>query len=136
MVQNIRIMLERILYWLFSSVILSLIPLAFSYLGIYLGGTSPTKNLILSHGELTLISAGIAGAAISEVIGSGKRLRTNKIIAGISCVVALCLASFMFAWVSSGNSTDPESVSNGSIFIFVFTLIASGSCAVLAERGR
>jgi hypothetical protein len=130
-------MTERVVRWLIFSVIIALLPLAFNYLRIFIRGTIPSLILLLSHGELLLVSAAIAATAIGELVASGEERKIAKYVAGGGCVSILFLASALFAEISSaiysGASISSELVSSSSTLMFGFTVISSISCIVLAE---
>ena len=132
-----RVISEKLVRWLVFSVAISLLPLVFNFLRAYGRGATPSLIDLNAHGELLLISAAIAAAAIGELVASGGRYQIAKIIAGGGCVLVLAVASLWFADISaptsSGALVDYVRVSNASTVVFMFTVISSASCVVLSE---
>jgi hypothetical protein len=130
-------MAEKIVRWLIFSVVIALLPLAFNYIRILIQGTNPTLVVLLSRGELLLVSAAIAAAAIGELIASGEEWRIAKYVAGGGCVSVLFLTSALFAEISnatySGAAVNSALISSSSALLFGFAVVSSASCIVLAE---
>jgi hypothetical protein len=123
--------------WLVFSVLFGLIPFASAFFHLLITGQPAplpgTLPGLVAHGELFIISAALAADALGDLIASGKEWAIFKVFAGGGCVLALGLASLMFADVSFNASSKPDVVYNASLWIFFTTLVSSGACKVLAE---
>jgi hypothetical protein len=125
--------------WAFFGVILALIPLISGVLMVRTQGPlkEPLMQLVCSRGELILVCAGIAGAAIGDLIGAGNKLLVPKLVAGGSCVLMMILGAIWYgvivADIAANRPVDASFVTGGSLPIFIITLLAAGSCVVLAE---
>ncbi len=108
----------------------------FNYFRLLGRGENPDMNLVVSRGELLIVSAAIAAGAVGELIASGRALAIPKLISGGGCILILFLASLWFADISvaaiSGQVIDARTVSVYSMYIFAFTVVSSGSSLVLA----
>jgi hypothetical protein len=63
--------LEKLVSWLFFSVLLALVPLLISALIQLTHGQAVNLETTLAHGELLLITAGLCAASAGELIGTG-----------------------------------------------------------------
>ncbi len=129
-------LIERLVRWFIFSVTIALLPLMFNYFRLLGRGENPDMNLVVSRGELLIVSAAIAAGAVGELIASGRALAIPKLISGGGCILILFLASLWFADISvaaiSGQVIDARTVSVYSMYIFAFTVVSSGSSLVLA----
>lgn len=127
---------EKLVKWLFFSVFLALLPLAFNAFGLLFQSQDLTLDGLLQNGELLLVAASLSAAAIGELIGSGPNRRLAKIVSGGGAVLVLCMASFFFAIVASttnNENADVSFVAWTSVVFFVCAIFAGGSCLSLAE---
>lgn len=133
-------MLEKLVRWLIFSVVIALLPLAFNLLNIISQENTISFYLIFSHGELLLVSAAITATAIGELVASGKNKAIAKLISGGCCTVDLIVASYWFSLISTSISmsipVNSKMVAQGSIAIFLFSVLASGSCIALSEESQ
>ena len=65
-------MSEKLIRWCVVGVAIALLPVAFAWISLLTTGQSATLNEVLENGALLLITAAISGAAIGELVGSGK----------------------------------------------------------------
>lgn len=129
-------MAEKIIKWLIFSVVLALLPFAFNYLRLSSRSIDPTFINIFGNGELLLVAAGIAAAAVGDLIGSGSGHKIAKLFAGGGSVVVLCLASLHFADVASLKNSptfDADVVVVSSMWFFIFAIISGAGCISLGE---
>ena len=128
---------EKLTKWLFFSVAVALLPLSFHYLQLVMVGRSPGLADITQHGELLIISAAMAAAAIGDVVSAEVSRSILKMMAIGFCVIMLLLSSLLYAFISSCTMTgvDVKShiASNISIITYVFTLITSASSIAITE---
>jgi len=127
-------MLERLTRWFIFSVLVTMVPLGFSFARRATEGQLATLNAVISHGELLLISVATCAVAIGELIASGSRRSVLQVLAAGGCVITLISASLYFAYVSSTTSPNAEVVTRTSVWIFAFGLLASAFCIMLAEK--
>ena len=92
---------------------------------------------LIGRGELLLVAAGIASAAVGELFGATPERRILKILAGGAAVIVLSVASYYFADVSAGYGSGdpilPLVVCHTSLWIFAFALISSSGCVALSQ---
>lgn len=128
---------EKLVRWLVFGVVFALLPLFFNYLKAYGRGATISPADLSAHGELLLISAAIAAAAVGELLASGRRYQIAKIIAGGGSVLLLAVASLWFADISTLAPATPlvnyARVSNASFVVFGLTVVSSACCVVLSE---
>ena len=131
----------KVLNWIIFSVLLALVPILFFQflLEILLTGAMPSMTDVFAEGELFLVSSMISSSAIG-ILFSGK---LKKTIVGLlalgGSVFSLLLSAFSYA-VSSGHAAlllgqavaQPGPVAMLSLYIFVFTLITSCGCVIVA----
>jgi hypothetical protein len=128
-----RIKLTR---WFIFTVLAALVPVAFGSLILYYRNKPLSLEAVTSKGELLLISAGIAGAGIGELIASGTVKRgTAKLVCAGLCFITLMLSGMWFGDISSTTveTMNLTRLAYGSLIIFGTTLFASGGCVALAE---
>lgn len=128
----------KTLRWLLFGAGFALIPILFGFLRMATRGQSLSISGVTSRGELLLISAGIGGAAIGELIASGTKKRPGaKLACGSACAAVLLLSGLWFSDISSlldaGQAVNHRVISYGSLVVLALTLIASGGCVALSE---
>ncbi len=125
---------ERVVAWLFFSVLFALLPLAFNGGVLLVQGLQVNLTQLLSKGELLIVCAGIAAGATGEVLTSNINRRLTRILATSSCIIILALASFIFAYISSAASVplNGAKIAELSITIFVLTLLTSTPCILMS----
>ena len=131
----------KLMRWLIFSVVLALVPLAFTALRLSTRGDSPSLLTCLlraiSRGELLLIAAILCGRSSGELVGSGTSYRISKTISAGGAVILLMLAALYFADVTaaqlSGQHIEAALVQKVSLILFVCGLFCSASCLTLAE---
>ena len=136
-------MLEKLIVWLFFSVLLALVPILFDVMrstiavrSMVAGGTSRFDDAV-ARGELFLMTAALCGAAVGELFGVGGPVKIGKIIAGGSAVVTLFFSALFYTEVSAaarrGSATNKVTVRNFSCVLFVLGVICSGACIALSK---
>jgi hypothetical protein len=132
-------MRAKLTRWTIFSVLLALVPLLVSALIRATRRQAADLDTILSNGELLLITVGLAGAAVGELIGSGRgvaRPMRELISAGMS-VVILVVSALYFADVAAAKAAaqvvDSPLIASVSLGVYVAALISSGACIALAE---
>lgn len=130
-----KTLIENIFTWFLFSVLFSLTPIVFNAVILSLKGTNLALPSLLSNGELLLVSTAISADATGRLIGGGKHERLLKQFAAGGSLLVLLLSSLLFAAISSSSAGTfaEDKIANISVFVFLVTLIASGSCVVLSE---
>ena len=123
----------RITRWLIFSVLVSLLPVIFSALVLLTGQGISSITVLLSGGELLLISSAICAGAIGEIVTSTNRNKIGRVLAGGGSVIILASSSFWFAHIVSSESVNGDVVAWGSIYIFGLTVLTGMSCISLSE---
>lgn len=129
-------MTEKFTIWLIFSVTLALAPLLFNASLMFISGKSPTLAQLLKNGELLIITVAIGADAIGKLFGSGSARKLLKIAAGGGTTLLVIFSSLLFSAISTsslGTAFDPSRVAMISTVMFSFTVIAGGSCTILAE---
>lgn len=129
-------MWRKLIKWLIFSIFLALIPLLAIYLFQRIIHDPIKFEVLVSHGELFLISTAMAAAALGEIITSDKKRGILMICSSGGCLLIVILASMLFSFVLRANiinKIDVNYVSIVSIIVYCFAFITSGSSIVLSE---
>jgi hypothetical protein len=124
---------NRFARWLIFGVLLALVPLLFSWATRQLRAQPSSLDVLLANGELFLVTAALAGAAIGELLGVARASRQPfwEIVAGGCCLIVVVLSAHLFADISAIRATaatiDPARVSSWSLWLYCIGLVASGS---------
>lgn len=130
-------MIEKLISWLFFSVVLSLIPLG-AALSFQASRALPFNvQSLVSQGELLIVAAGICAAATAELFASSPRWREAKLIAGGATVAILLFSAIYFASIVTARQSDvpldARTIYEASLYIFVSAFISSGACVALSK---
>ena len=137
-------MIDKIAKWIFFGVILSLAPLIVDGLNLlshHQAGT-PSVGLpgaVIERGELLLIVAGIAGAALGELFGkkAPRHPVANKVVGG-SALFIMFIAAMWYANVAwsahSGEKYDHRFVVGNSLWLLAATIVVTVACVVLGDE--
>lgn len=133
-------MLSKILKWIIFGVLIGIAPLLVTLLiGITRNQTIDIVN-ILSNGELLLVTAGIVGAAIGDLLAGNHRFPSLEIVSGGGCVLILLISSLYFADISAAGITSSLSqplnvnaIEKYSYYIFTSGCISSIASVILSE---
>lgn len=126
----------KVFRWIIYSVLFALIPIVCSYVSYSIKGIPPELRYLLVKGELLLVSVGIGGAAVGELIHperKGKHPNWEILIAG-ACVMFILGAAIIYA----GNqptfekaATAPQNIQNigdvVQLIVSVFGLTVASS---------
>jgi hypothetical protein len=124
----------KIVIWFVFTVLVSLVPFVMVALNMWSDDKAVQLVALWPHGELLLVSTALAANAVGDLIPTRSFATRTKIVAAGSCIVLLIVAALWYAMIQGHPEFKLEKISEGSITLFVFTLIASGSCKLLAER--
>lgn len=125
---------EKLLRWFMFSVLIALAPLAASHFGLQVDRREPSVEMLVGRGELLLICATIAAAAIGELIPAGREKPLRKLIAGGSCMVIVVASSLYFAIIQARADPDPASVAKMSVRLFAGMIVAAGCSVYFAHQ--
>lgn len=126
---------EQVTAWLFFNVIFALLPLIFNAGVFLLRGLSIDFSQLLIHGELFIVSAGIAADATGKVLTSKIDRRLSRILATAGCITLLALSSLIFAYIASQSAVlNPARVRELSFMIFGLTMLSSTPCILMTAK--
>jgi hypothetical protein len=125
---------ERLLRWFLFSVLVSLVPLALTYLNLLLDGREAHLEMLLARGELLLVSATLGAAALGELFPGGRENAMGKLLASGASVLMIVLSSVCFASIQSRQSPNPGPIFVVSLFLFAGMLLAAGSCMFYSQQ--
>jgi hypothetical protein len=129
---------ERLIVWIIFSVIVALTPIIFNAILTFITGSTPTLSQLLKNGELLIIAVAVGADAVGKLVGSGTSKKIYKILSAGVCILLIIVSSLLFSAISMtsiGASFDPLRVAHVSIYVYLLTMITSGSCIILAEVG-
>jgi hypothetical protein len=133
-----RPLAQKLTTWLIFGVVIALTPFILEFLKRLGREQEMSLGGVLGTGQLLLVSAAIAAGATGELVlvEVPSRRRLAKLITIGCCVLSVIVSSLWFGDISGaiqeGKPPDPSRVSNGSIFVFIFTLISSAGCLALS----
>lgn len=123
---------QKLTTWLIFGVTIALTPFALEFLKLIDRQKDVSLAAVLGSGQLLLVSAAIAAGALGELVlvEVPPRRRLAKLISIGGCTLSLILSSLWFGDISAaiqeGKPPDPDTVSTGSIILFICTLISGG----------
>lgn len=131
-------MAEKITRWIIFDVVVALLPLAFNALRSITKTGTCTLEAVTGKGELLLIASALCAAAIGQLLASDQpKYKVRRLLAGGATTALLMLAALYFAFADDfpkvAAAAAIQRVCYVSITMFVFGVIASVSCLVIAE---
>lgn len=129
---------QKLTTWLIFGVTIALTPFALEFLKLLDRQKDVSFAAVLGTGELLLVSAAIAAGATGELVlvEVPPRRRFAKLISIGGCTLSVIVSSLWFGDISAaiqeGKAPDPNTVSSGSIILFICTLISGGWCLALS----
>ena len=127
---------KTLIKWLIFNVIFALIPLLAIYLFQKIIKAPIKFEVLVSHGELLLISSAMAAVALGEILTSDKKRGILMVCSSGGCFLIVIFASMLFSFVVRANFLniiDISYVSMVSIFVYSFAFLTSGSGIILSE---
>lgn len=124
--------------WVIFSVLLALVPLGFSALARWTRKQPADLDSILSSGELLLVTVGIVGAAVGELIGTNRKRGwpTTEIVAAGMSLLILAVCSLYFADVAAARAAahvvDGAVVTKVSLVLCSTGVVSSAICVLLS----
>ncbi len=131
--------ITKLTQWLCFTVIISLLPLGFSFFRLSRQGEIKSNKQIidsvLSNGDILIVGVAIIGDAIGGIISTNKDIPTVlQIIFGAMCVLLISFLSYCYAEFSAEtNQTSEQSqfAVKTSVILFIASVITSGICKIL-----
>jgi hypothetical protein len=134
---------EKLIVWIFFSVGIALVPLAFAGLRLQTKKTPNAFSIVIARGELLLLIAALCGSSIGELIGSNESHKILKLISGGSSIIILLFSSLYFSFVSeyktaSTTQRTEENTEDGviirtSLILFCLAFVSCCSCVLLSK---
>lgn len=127
---------RSLLRWFLFSVLLALLPLGFAALAKNLDGELVSVFKLVSGGELLLVSVGITGAAVGDLLGRKRDNGNWELAAGWCSVVLVALTAFYYSRVDSVPTEHLHRLVSGSLYIFVASIMAGAVCVLIGNMGE
>lgn len=132
-----RKVLAKLIQWVFYGVLIGIAPIGVAFLVARFTPDEISITKVVSNGELLLVTAGIVGAAIGELLGGNHKIRELELVTGGFCVIILIFSSHFFAFFSikaiEPNITKDSVVATCSYWLFGGGLISSICSVILSE---
>jgi hypothetical protein len=126
---------ERLVRWIAFTVLISIAPILFNFLGRLFDGKPVGIQILLGGGELLLIACSLAAAGIGEIVG--RRVKSGTpIAAGGGCFLIAMTSSFSFAYLQHGDKHNTVLAAYFSLVLFVLTVVAATMCIMLPYTRR
>jgi hypothetical protein len=127
----------RLLRWGFFGVLISLLPLGYSYESLLLKSQAATWSKIVGNGELLVIVWALCAGALGELFGSSSNFRVPKIFSGGFTLLVLIFSALLFADLAEARvaktTIDEANLVWTSFFLLISGLISCASCIALSE---
>lgn len=127
----------KVLRWALFGVLVSLLPLVYSFANLHIKSQAATWTKVLGGGELLIVVWALCAAAIGELFGSSANFKISKIVSGGFTLLILIFSALMFASVAeakvSGAKLDDASIVLTSFLLLIFATVSCGSCVALSE---
>jgi hypothetical protein len=121
--------------WGLFTVAIAVLPFAGVGLIAWLGDDPFSFAKLWQHGELLLVSIALSADAIGDLIFStlhGTTRPLGRVVLTGVCLLLFGLEILFFALVQNNSRYNIDKISEGSIFFFVFTLLAGAIAKLVA----
>jgi hypothetical protein len=130
--------MQKLTRWIFFGALVSLLPLAFTYMDLQLRGQTVTLEKLLGNGELLVIVWVLSASAIGELIGAPDAAPMLKIVFGGLTFIVIIMAALFFSSIAELRATNADKVDNhfiviASIALYIGSLIPCSVCIVTSE---
>jgi hypothetical protein len=130
-------MRDKVLRWFMFGVLISLLPLAYTYENLVIKSQPVDMAKVVGNGELLIIVWALCAGAIGELFGSTADYKWFKIVSGGLTLIVLIMSALLFASIAEARVehtavNDVEIVWNSKI-LFLFGIVSCASCLVLSE---
>ncbi len=133
----IKVIFEKLFKWVFFTVLISLLPIAFGLSTLYLNDEPINIFQCTNNGEFFLISVCISAGVLGELFGSSKKLINLKIATGGLICTIMILSSYNFAEVWKANISNqaylPENIFLASVITIICTLFCCFTGIIISE---
>jgi hypothetical protein len=130
-------MAEKVSRWFLFGVLISLVPLFWSYENLIIKAQPATMAKIVGNGELLIIVWALCAGALGELFGSNGDYKNFKIISGGLTLIVLIAAALLFASITEARvekaNVDDGAVVYASVLLFIFSIFSCSGCIVLSE---
>jgi hypothetical protein len=123
--------------WFLFTVLVSFFP--FMAVAIRLWSTEQPIHLqsLWPRGQLFLVSTALAAEAIGDLVTHPSSVpSTNKMVLTFFCVATLAVASVWYAFAQDRSDFNLTRTSNGSIILFLVTLLVCISAKAVTEESH
>jgi hypothetical protein len=129
---------EALIRWFVLVVLIGVLPIGFNGVSAITMGDTISWKVLLSHGELMIVSVAISAAAGGELFTvEGQHFRRLKALLGGAEFVLVCGASMWYAVIASAvRDNGPENLSFvawGSLVVFLGAIL-TGGCSVAISK--
>lgn len=128
--------------WAVFSVLLALLPLVMGLIRpLFSQDISIDWNSLVTKGQILLVTVGLCGTALGEIIGAATRDREIHLLcAAGGATLVIIGATLVFGDIAVVNATEGAKVTQfahyTAWFIFAMGILTAGSCIHLSGRGK
>lgn len=126
----------RITRWVFFGVIVSLLPLGFTYVDLIMKEKQVTLSTVIGNGELLVIVWVLCAGAIGELFGTDGH-PFLKVVFGALTLITIISAAHFFAAITEARASnirlDDDFIVSASVKLFVFSLAPSVACLWITD---
>jgi hypothetical protein len=128
-------MFQTLWKWFLFTVLISLCPFLVIAIRLWNADQTVQFQTLWPHGELLLLSTALAADAIGDLAANPAPISSGwRTFSTFCCVITLFVASVWYAFAQDNQNFSVSKTSEGSIVLFLFTLLACFSAKVLAEE--
>ena len=121
----------KLIRWAIFSVLISLSPFGIAALNLWSGEKLVHLSMLWPHGELLLISTALASDAVGNLVPGRESARKARVAVVGSCVLILISTALWYGLIQGHPEYKADRISQGSIFIFLVTLIVCASSLLI-----
>jgi hypothetical protein len=130
-------MREKVLRWFIFGVLISLIPLAYTYENLVIKSQPVDMAKVVGNGELLIIVWALCAGALGELFGSSADYKWFKIVSGGFTLIILIMSALLFASIAEAR-VERAQINDGavvlnSMMLFAFGVMSCAGCLVLSE---
>lgn len=123
----------RLMQWFLFAVVLGTVSVLLKRVfAVYLKPEIRWSD-VLQDGELFVVAAALAGAALSDIVASRSHHTLLRQLATFGCVVCVMFGAGLYAIAESGHVIKDAPVVAGSMAMFVAAILAGATAIVLKE---
>ena len=130
-------MANKVSRWLIFGVLISLVPLFWSYENLIIKAQPASMAKILGNGELLIIVWALCASSLGELFGSDSGYKGFKIVSGGLTLIVPITSALLFASITEarveGVKVDDGAIVTTSLLLFLFGIFSCSSCVILSE---